>query len=226
MDKKILKIGNEKIQEPGILFYTFDRSNAPGYRQLDITISSSETQVERGMVTQIELSYITPEGYSQLTTLTHPINSIQKGRFLAGLIHFQRKAKKHFTAYTFGGEVDFSTTTDHSIVTLTSSAPILWLYQFNHIASLLADEAQILIAESPAAKNRDTDKLDKKLSTIDPMRLYCSSLKDTFEKYSSMYIERTPKYEQFLLFINKEIQSLKELDIWFEPVKSVNELLN
>ncbi|MEA3439813.1 MAG: hypothetical protein U9R58_05990 [Chloroflexota bacterium] len=114
-------------------FYPPQRSNAPGSSRLEMIVRESPTGdiVGSNDLEQVKLRIAAHEDFAETATLSHPWLHENQQRVCASKIAFILVTSERLIAFTFGGDLQIQPQNGETLFTLTSSAPILRLEDFN-----------------------------------------------------------------------------------------------
>lgn len=203
-------------------FHPNRRAGSPGYPGLEIVLRDSNKAGPHDLK-QAKLWVGKSEGAAEMVTLSHSC-CFTKQHICVGNIALQLWTDERVVAFTFGGDLQVQQHKDKTLISLTSSAPILLLNKFNRISTILANEAAILIAEIRAEELPDLSVYINKITCIDPLELYCACLKSLKVKFTQSFRPITPSLVTFSRFLTTEIDSLHVANLWPNRVTDLFEL--
>jgi hypothetical protein len=213
---------NEK--EYGYFFHPRKRSDAPGYRQLDVFFHAVPTNKHfdpMNMTLNVALEHEDIEPIK----IHHPWSLLEQYQVCAGRVILQDRKGKKTEAFTFGGNLRIESEEELTTGVLTSPAPILELISTSSISSIFAEETEILFAERRAEWEPDHTTFNKKLIKADPLTLYYACLENLREKFEHSRQKDNEIIHHFAHFIQTEIMVLQELDEWPARLPTINKLL-
>lgn len=216
--------GNLHKRDYGYYFHTREYSDSPGHPRIDILLRSAPT----GKHFDPEKLFITiasEQRGAELLGVNHPWSGQEQYRACAGRVILRDRKGKKVEAFTFGGDLRIESEGKLTACVLTSPAPILERTGTSSIPELLAEETEIIFAERRADWESDHSTFKDRLAAADPFILYCiclESLKEKFEQYPPREDEFI---QQFVHFLNTEINTLHELDKWPVFLPAIAEIL-
>lgn len=115
---------------------------------------------------------------------------------------------------------------DFTDCTLQSTAPFLRLdKKMNDISKILADEARGLLAIRRAAWLPDLETYYLRLQIVEPFLLYIVIFNELRHKFTDFPIPELPHLEDFTIFLESTIQTLKHKNRWPAQVPRLKNLL-
>jgi hypothetical protein len=213
---------NEK--EYGYFFHSRERSSSPGHPQLDVFLRSVPTEKHFDPV-NITINIATEEHDIEFIKVHHPWSLRENYRVCAGRVILRDRKGKKVEAFTFGGDLRIESEKALTTGILTSPAPLLELTSTSSIASILAEETEVLFAERHAEWEPDHRTFIEKLIMADPLVLYCACLEYLKVKYEHTHYRDDEVSQHFAQFIGDEIEALQELNKWPGKVPTIAELL-
>lgn len=139
------------------------------------------------------------------------------------VLHDQRHQEVEF--FVFGGALTAEAIRGGSIYSFHSRAPVLMTSRVSHsIATHLAVEAEVLLAEQRAIFYTEEQWFLKQLSEADPFQLYLACLQAILARYERIASLRD-QYRDFYQALQMERAWLVETEQWTEPVTTLPELL-
>jgi len=213
---------NEK--EYGYFFHPRERSDTPGYRQLDVFFHSVPTNKHFDPM-NMTLNIAPEHNHIELIKIHHPWSLLEQYQVCAGRVILQDRKGKKTEAFTFGGNLRIKSEDELTIGVLTSPAPLLELVSTSSISSIFAEETEILFAERRAEWEPDHTTFNKKMIKADPLTLYCVCLEALREKFEHSRLRDSENIHHFAHFIQTEITVLQELNKWPARLPTVAKLL-
>ena len=213
---------NEK--EYGYFFHPRERSDSPGYPQLDVFLRSVPTYKHFDPL-KMTLNVALERRSIEFLKINHPWPLRKQYRACAGRVILQDRTGKKVEAFTFGGDLRIESEEELTMGVLMSPAPILELTSTYSFPSFLAEETEIFLAERRAEWEPDHTTFIKKLIKADPLTLYCVCLKALREKFGHSHFKDDEVIQHFAHLMNNEIAVLQELDKWPTQLPTVAELL-
>jgi len=211
----------------GYEFYPRAYPHAPGHPRLDITIPKTPTGRHFDPVTVQLLvrarSHIKSGGVETIR-IHHPWPHESHFQACAGRIIIEDRYDKKVEAFTFGGNLNILIEERDTQCVFESPAPILELISTSSIATVLAEETEILLAERRAEWLPDIEAYEQRLTNVSPLDLYTTCLETLRQKHehTQHLIEET---HQLIHFIHDEIHTLKEQNLWPDKVPTLAEVL-
>jgi hypothetical protein len=144
---------------------------------------------------------------------------------LPGRIVIEDRKNKTAEAFSFGGDVEIQTIQGLTRVVFKSPAPILSLGREQSNAYLLAQEAEVLLAERRAAWGNDEDGYEKRLAETDPLGLYHSILEMLRERFRHYPSTGNDAIQEFVHFLNVESRTLESGHNSTGPARPLDQLL-
>jgi hypothetical protein len=115
---------------------------------------------------------------------------------------------------------------DETAIRLQSSAPILRLdNRVTRAPTLLANEVEILLAERCADWLPDQVEFNRRRVHISPELLYAACLRELVAKFEDCLHEDMPHLLDFLVFLQAEIEALKDQKRWPVDLPALCDLL-
>ncbi len=182
--------------ELGFLFYPPAHPQALGHPQLDAILYLIPTH-EHFDPHQITLPIETEDKGVQNLTFYHPADD---GVYRVGLgrVVLENLEHKEVEAFTFGGQLEITAYTDHTLCRLKSPAPIFDLGLFAEDELELVYEYEAEAARLRASWRREDLDFDQRLAQIDPRTLFLALTAAVEQRLRTMPVaSRTEKYWQF-----------------------------
>ena len=157
-------------------YYPLPRTHAdsPGYSGLLVVVRKKPQDHEPERI-QLRLHDWT--GNTSMVNLHADIDEGQSYIVCPGRISIQSLKEREVTFYSFGGSIESEVLAEETIYSLRSTAPVLELVTARETsADLLADEAEILIAETMAQQRLSTDEMQHRLVKAGPEAVYLAVL--------------------------------------------------
>ncbi len=171
-----------------------------------------------------ELLAISIEGLPECARLVHPWVQRDRLRVCPGQIHLNLQ-NEHLTLFTFGGDLLAQAQLSHTLFSLISSAPILWMEKFNQLSTTLADEVEILLARKISESKRGAERYTRKLAEVEPFAIYCACLETLFEEFAEFDGSlEMPIRAEFVDFIQAEIKDIKSHQQWPDAILDLAKL--
>jgi hypothetical protein len=211
----------------GYTFYPRTYPHSPGHPRLDITIPKTPTGRHFDPVTVHLLVRARPRIASsgvETIRIHHPWPYESHFQACAGRIIIEDRYDKKVEAFTFGGSLNILNQERDTKCVMESPAPILELISTSSIATVLAEESEILLAERRAERLPDIEAYEQKLANVSPFDLYTTCLETLRKKHehTQHLIEET---YQLIHFIRDEIHALKGQKLWPDNIPTLAEVL-
>jgi hypothetical protein len=208
-------------------FYPPQRANSPGSPCLDMVIGEGPTDLRAGshVLERAKLRIPSQQDLPETVTLSHPWPYANQQQVCIGNIALELVTAERVVAFTFGGIMQIQPQNGKTLFTLTSSAPILRLGDFNQISTILGNEVAILLAERRVEELPDLSEYNKTLLCAEPLELYCACLQALNEKYMDFSHPESLSMIEFSIFLTTEIETLRSADLWPNHLPELIELL-
>lgn len=160
----------------GYRLYPHPHSHVPGYFKMEVNLRAEPTG-HHFDPEQVHLDVILdPIGYESLT-LSHPWTGATVYQVIIGRILLTDRKKETVTFFSYGGKLNIDNSRDLTVCTIESPAPILRPVRFTSIASLLADQTEILLAERRAKDLPDLVDYENYVAHATPAEIYLETLR-------------------------------------------------
>lgn len=185
--------------------------NCPGHPRLTLTLRKTPTEEHYDPET-VHVHVVITENHTAPITVRHPWSKgSEKYRVCPGRIYVEDAKQKRLEFYALGGTLTIQSDDQFTVCTLTSPAPIMELSMTPCISELLTEEIEGLIAERKAIWEIAPVEFSKRLSTVDPLRLYLACLLALRDKFSTMpYSAMSDCALQLKHFLGDEIEIVQE----------------
>jgi hypothetical protein len=214
------------INEPelGYDFHPGTADRFPGHPQLDITLWEVPTQ--RHFDPEQVHFEITGNGRPEKLTISHPWTGPRQFRVCAGRIYIDDRKHKRVEAFSFGGNLEITTQQALTICRLSSTAPIFDMVKLDSLSTIMAMEAEVLLAERRADWDpQHPHTFEQHLATAVPLQLYACCLTVMHEKFAHYHKHHNPLYHQLTHFVTSEINLLQDTGQWPPIVPRLEEIL-
>lgn len=209
----------------GYQFHPPEHENAPGGLRLDMLICR-ESPALWAALEQVRLTVASKEGLPEELTLYHPWTFVKTFRVCPGKVVLIDRRAEQLSAFTFGGDLRIQAEHDETAITLSSPTPILRLdNRVTRPPTLLANEVEIILAERCAEWLPNQSVFKRRLASQEPEVLYAACLLHLVDKFEACLHEDMPHLLDFLVFLQAEIESLKETQRWPTDVPELAALL-
>lgn len=198
----------------------------PMYHQLDVFVHAQPT--ERHFDPEVVLFKVTSRIWgTEWLKVRHPWQREEEQHVLPSCVVMRDRVDKVVEAFTFGGKLQIVSDEDRTRCTLNSPAPILPLNDGSSVATIFAEEVEILLAERRAVWDVAHPKapFEERLAKVDPFALYLTSLDILTEKFSHHLCLQSESMLHFAHFIRLEILALHEEHRWPLYVTPIEKLL-
>lgn len=201
---------NHPAEELGYNLYPPKSPNDPGHPRVDIRICETPTGLHFDPF-RVSLTVYTGMLGLQNLVIHHPWHGDSHYHLVPGQIHVDSHTGKSLEAFTFGGELEFKVTPDCTLVVLKSGAPILFNYIGHTIGNLLAEEAEILLAERRAARDSDPETYDQHLEHVDPRELYLAILRKLENRFHKNPTPEQDLYYRFMHMVKDQCRLMEKV---------------
>jgi hypothetical protein len=158
----------------GYVFSPGQRPSELGFSRLDLVLRDTPTEEH---FDPVYLRLLTArEGSANMDVIEHPWMGEKVLRVCAGPLDLVDRQNKRVELFAFGGDLSIETKDQLTAAVFSSPAPILLLRAHESAASLLAQEAEILLAERCAFLESKPGEYDHRLALVAPLVLYRSIL--------------------------------------------------
>jgi hypothetical protein len=196
------------------------------HRQLDITLHNTPTFQHYDP--DVVIFRVAPDKLGNSTIrVRHPWKGKGKYHNLASRVIMRDRVDTVVEAFTFGGELQIASNDRYTKCSLKSPAPILPLFSWSSVETILAEEVEILLAERREVWDEQHIQrtFEQRLAEADPFILYLLSLKYFREKFAH-FPSPVPDYLiGFIHFLQAEVKRLHDEKIWPYYLPQVLELL-
>ncbi len=205
----------------GYIFYPLDAPHHPGHPRLDVIIPATPTY-RHFDPQKVRFQIASQAGGMTQLTIHHPWTFGQSYRVCAGRIFVTDRVPKVVEAFSFGGELQILSDTEHTVCALTSTAPIFALIELDDLPMWITAEVEGLLARQKAHWNPLLPHdFETHLATLDPLLLYASCLQmlqqQTWPAQSSPEADGPH-------FVQAEIKRLRAEGMWPAVVPSLDKL--
>lgn len=172
---------NPPTHNLGYVLYPPRRKTDPGYSQLDIFLSDRISGLHFDPK-QLRLPIVDDVNGVSMARLDHPYVGQLNLRLCAGPIDLYGYEDKRLEIFTFGGQVVITPGDEYSRVEMKSEAPILVRVGPQESATLLMEEAELLLALRRGVWDEHPGEYEKRLSSQEPLELYHALLEAILER--------------------------------------------
>jgi hypothetical protein len=171
--------------ELGYTLYPPRRPHEPGYPRLDVILRATPTGQHFDPL-RVHLDIVTANQDVNRLTVEHPWSDLDDYMVCAGHVNLIDHKGKHLDAFTFGGALHIQNEEEHTLMVLTSPAPIL-LPAESRLDQLLVDEVKIVLAERQAIRGVELGLFEKLLVSAPPLELYHAISVAVLERYHRLH---------------------------------------
>jgi hypothetical protein len=198
----------------GFIFYPYETEH-PGHPRLDVIIHSKPT-LRHYDPEKAQYHVASTAGHIEHLNIRHPWTLGTRYRVCAGRIILTDRKKKQVEAFSFGGDLQILSDTDHTVCGLLSPAPIFALFTTHDLPMWITAEVEILLAQQKAHWDpMHPHDFEAHLSKLDPFLLYTSCLQAIQERSAGHLNHELGELEhQGEHFVQTEIKRLQEKGEW------------
>jgi len=171
--------------ELGYTLYPPRRPHEPGYPRLDVILRLTPTGQHFDPL-KVHLDVATANQDVTCLAVEHPWSDKDDYTVCAGIVDLIDHKGKHLYAFTFGGALHIQNEEEHTLLVLTSPAPIL-LPAESPLDQLLVDEVKIVLAERQAIRGVEPGLFEKLLIAASPLELYHAISVAVLERYHRLH---------------------------------------
>ena len=216
------------VHEPdlGYVFYPLEIGDHPGCRRMDVIIQEKPTNRHYDPE-KAQYHVAVPTGNIEHLTISHPWALGTRYRVCAGRIILSDRKGKRVEAFSFGGDLQILSASDHTVCGLQSTAPIFPLFTTADLPMWITAEAEILLAQQKAHWDPTHPHVfEEKLVQAKPFLLYASCLKAIQDKAAEhFYSEARELAQQGVHFVDAEIRRLRDEGRWPKQLPTPAQLL-
>lgn len=198
----------------GYLLAAPRRTHEPGHPAVDIWINDEPT-LEHFDPEQVRLA-IANEGHVDVVEIEHPWSGDQSSQLAAGMIIITDRKNKHIDGFLFGGRMEVEVTKSCSHIKISSPAPIMVRESDSPEITLLIEESCILLARRYAVWAEKPEELEKKLSSIEPLKLYAAFLLSIQKNLKELPPSEDETLLKTLHIIHEELREVSTIMPGFE----------
>ena len=213
-------------EEPdlGYVFYPYEIENHPGHPRLDVIITQEPTG-RHFDPEKVHFEVLSVTGDLDQVNFHHPWAQSKQYRVCPGMIMMTDRRGKRIEAFSFGGDLQILSAQDHTVLALSSSAPIFPLFTAHDLPMWIVAEVEILLAEQEAHWSPQQPRDFKAhLGTVDPLRIYACCLQAMQNKGDQIHCGDEDLDRQGVHFVNSEIERIREEDDWPASVPALDQL--
>jgi hypothetical protein len=197
-------------EEPdlGYVFYPPSHPGDPGHPRLDVFLRQVRTEHHFDVSTVHFSVFSSANLIDRFSVSLHHLGPFE-GKVCPGRIILESFDSKTVDAFTFGGQFQVEMRPDLTLCTIRSEAPILEIVKEETVASMLAQEVEILLASRRAAWAQNPDALAMRLAKIDSITLYHASLEELDKKFKLLPHMGDPLNVTFTQFLATECREFQ-----------------
>ena len=206
----------------GYVFTPGRRPSEPGYSRLDIALR--DTPSEHHFDPSSVRAMVAHEQTVDYWTIEHAWSGEKSLRICAGPLDLADRKNKRVEIFSFGGQLAIEGQDTLTSIVFTSPAPILILRAVESVSSLLAQEAEILLAQRCAALESHPGEFDRRLIEVDPMVLYRSILHAVLARLEALPRNDIELWQQFQHMLKVETRILQD-EFHNEPCQNLESIV-
>lgn len=192
----------------GFRFMPTDQACTPGSRCLEVHLRREPT-LRHFDPDQLQLTVISPDLLLETLTVYHPWNFAAQYIVTVGMVRLIDRKGQTEDAFTFGGRLTIENVPDKTVCLLESSAPILHPKGFTDLPAVLADEAEIMLAEMRAADLPSLEDYEFYLIHTRPLELYGRFLWETYRKFREIAAVQSPYLQSLADFLDQAVRDFR-----------------
>lgn len=205
----------------GFIFYP-RQAGSPGSPRLDVIMHTTPTY-RHFDPERLTLPTATDGDSLSRFTFHHPWSGQTRYRVCPGRITIGDRIGKKVYAVSFGGHLTVISDPEESVFILTSPAPILSIIERRALATMLANEVEILLAERRA--RLDPRRFEEKLAQVRPLPFYAACIEALQDRFLHLPVAADSSLQHLEHFLRQEPTRLRALSLWPDPVPALDELL-
>jgi hypothetical protein len=157
---------------------------------------------------RVHLNIFTPTQGVVRSNFVHPWPAGEDYQVCAGPGELVDHKGKHLEVLTFGGALHIQPEEDHTLLNLTSPAPIL-LPAASPLDQLLVEEVEIVLAQRQAARESEPGLYEEHLETAPPLALYHAMLTAIQERYRHLPPNENVLILKFRYTLQEELNAVE-----------------
>ncbi len=169
----------------GYILYPPRRPHEPGYPRLDVILRATPTGKHFDPF-RVHLDVVASQQDVTCLAIEYPWSDLDDYTVCAGIVDLIDHKGKHLDAFTFGGALHIQNEEKHTLLVLTSPAPILLPAELP-LDQLLVDEVKIVLAERQAIREVEPGLFEKLLIAAPPLELYHAISAAVLERYHRLH---------------------------------------
>ena len=216
---------------PDLGYQLFERRypHAPGYPRVDIYIRPIPSWHHFDPEV-LNLLVCSPESegearVAQPLTVYHPWPGEEHYQVLAGPIDLIDRQGQKRDIFSFGGKLTIHSSEELTACTLESPAPLLVEGGLDTLPRVLAEEAEILLAQRRSAWLPGLEDYEQRLIQARPDVLYAACLKALHERFLCLRQSGDQPAQDFCNFLHAEIDALDREGDWPALLPRIEDLL-
>ena len=212
----------------GYWFESFDKSDALGYRALDVNVYHTPPghhfDPER-----VTFPTVNVGGALTTATITHPWRGRGSLPLAVGDIILRDRRQKRVEAFTFGGDVTLHVFADRTYCRFTSPVPFFQRSSHAHGedgGSVIAAEVEALLARRRAAGHGDDAGFSRRLAAVEPTVLYVATLKALEAHFVAMPASQHGRhYRRIIRDLHRGLAFIRDQGVNVDRVPALEMLL-
>jgi hypothetical protein len=208
----------------GYIFHPHEIPDHPGHPRLDVIIPASPTY-RHFDPQKVQFQVVSPAtGQIEHINIHHRWLSQKRYRVCAGRIILTDRTPKQVEAFSFGGDLQILSDTEHTVCALVSTVPIFPLFKTHDLNMWITAEVEILFARQKAHWNpQHPHDFETHLVAVNPLILYASCLQMLQDRTWSARVSLDLQGKHF---VQTEIKRLQESGEWPVQVPSLDQLFS
>jgi hypothetical protein len=190
--------------------YHYPNFTKPTPFRLDICLTEKPTEkhYDPKSVT-VSVAANDPDNIIEQIKIVHPMRSTKERKVCPGIIRMIDRKNKVEEALMFGGNLKIRVKEDVTVLTFTSTAPIIKITNTTKLDELFRDEIKILWAEQRASRLSQPEAFENRLVNADPLELYQASLGALIKKYRKLHHHASQEEINMLHYLETRATRLK-----------------
>ena len=213
-----------ELPKIGYLFHHPNISHPVDKFRLDIFITSESTEMHFDVL-RATFPIFTPQNTVSTLKVSDPWKYEDYDCVCPGRVIMEDRRGKKEEAFSFGGDLQITSKESHTVCSLVSQAPILYITGGMKMDELFVEEVEILLAEQ-RAKFADHQVFKNQFCQTDPLELYTACLRGLREKIEG-FKHKKEHYHDLLGYLDTQehrlaaVGLLKETPLTFEDLVDV-----
>lgn len=223
-------MGRNELKEvdAGYLFAPHGEGSTIGHPRLDVYIRAKPTLRHFDPQTiELPVRKSARKGLEETTkrTVHHPWSGAAHDQVTLGRIILSDRLGKKKEAFTFGGMMEVTSGPSCTQCTILSEAPILELFGGATLSDLLADEAEVLLADLKGEMYSRLADLDRGLALAQPEEIYQAILWELKDRFDAFQHRELHTYQELLNLLQREIETRRARGNWETRERSLEQVL-